>query len=93
MADASNSTYGQSSGLNDPQVCSWTPPLPAGSHDISVTADKTLTNGQLRIVFLDAGNASVGATTWQALTGTATVYTLPVITSATSTNFRIEVQP
>ena len=93
MADESSGNYGQSPNTSSPQTCTWNPPLPAGTHDIPVKADRTAASAQLRIVCLDAGGASVGATPWQVLTGTEATYTLPVTTTATATQFRIEVQP
>lgn len=93
LADESLATYAQSSNLTGPQTCTWSPVLPAGTHNIPVTADRIGPSGQFRIVFLDAGNASVGVTSWQSLTASQDTYVLPVTTTASATQFRIEVQP
>lgn len=93
LADEAQGNYAESPDLSTPQVCTWNPPLPAGNWTIPVGGLRTASAGQVRIVCLDAGGASVGATAWQALTLTPTLYSLTVTTSATSTQFRIEVQP
>jgi hypothetical protein len=93
LADPASANYGESPDLTSPQVCTWDTALPAGNWTIPVGASRTDTGGQVRIVCLDAGGASVGATAWQALTLTPTLYSLSVNTSAVSTQFRIEVQP
>ena len=93
LADASTSNWGESLDLATSQTITWTPPLPAGTWDIPIVADRTGASGQTRIVCLDSGGASVGASAWQALTATQASYTLSVTTTATATQFRIEVQP
>lgn len=84
--------YITSPNLSDPATLDWTPPVPAGTWDMVVDGVRLGATGQIRIVCLDAGGSSVGATSWQPLTASATTYTLSVTTSATSTRFRIEVQ-
>lgn len=81
-----------SPNLTDPATLAWASPLPAGSYSISVDADRLGASGQVRIVCLDSGGTSVGATSWQVLTASATTYSLSVTTTGTSTQFRIEVQ-
>jgi hypothetical protein len=93
MADGAEANYAESPDLTSPQTCTWNPALPAGNWTIPVGAYRTAGAGQVRIVCLDAGGTSVGATSWQALTLTPTIYNLSVTTSATSTEQRIEVQP
>jgi hypothetical protein len=93
LADEAQGNYAESPDLTSPQVCTWNPPLPAGNWTLPVGAQRTDSTGQVRIVCLDAGGASVGATAWQTLTLTPTLYSLSVNTSAVSTQFRIEVQP
>ena len=93
LADEAQGNYAESPDLSTPQTCTWSPPLPAGNWTLPVGASRTDSAGQVRIVCLDAGGASVGATAWQALTLTLTLYSLPVTTTAISTQFRIEVQP
>jgi hypothetical protein len=78
--------------LSSPATLAWATPLPTGTWDLAVDCDRTGSSGQLRIVCLDGGGSSVGASSWQTLTNTATTYTLSVTTSATAPNFRIEVQ-
>ncbi|CAB4138902.1 hypothetical protein UFOVP336_2 [uncultured Caudovirales phage] len=78
--------------LSSPATLAWNSPLPAGNWSVSVDGVRVGTAGQVRVVCLDAGGTSVGNTSWQVLTGTDTTYTLPVTTTATSTQFRIEVQ-
>lgn len=84
--------YITSPNLTDPVTLEWMSPMPTGSYEISIDADRTDTSGQLRIVCLDAGGTSVGVSSWQSLTNTATTYVLPVTTTGVSTQFRIEVQ-
>jgi hypothetical protein len=81
-----------SPNLTDPATLAWASSLPAGSYSISVDADRLGASGQVRIVCLDSGGTSVGATSWQALTASANTYSLSVTTTGTSTQFRIEVQ-
>jgi hypothetical protein len=92
MADASTANYALSPNLTDPATEAWDTPLPAGTWDIAVGAARTGASGQVRIVCLDAGGTPVGTSSWQALTATDAEYILSVTTSATSTQFRIEVQ-
>lgn len=84
--------YITSPNLTDPATLEWAAPMPAGTWDMAVDGVRLGTTGQIRVVCLDAGGSSVGATSWQALTASAATYTLSVTTSATSTRFRIEVQ-
>jgi len=93
LADESGATYAESPDLSTPDTQTWITPFPAGPVSLEVTAARTDTAGALRIVFLDAGGAAVGATAWQTLTGTPTDYTLTATVSAVSPQFRIEVQP
>ena len=64
--------------------------LAAGSYDVGVRAQWVSQSGQLRVVLLDAGGTSVGASSYQALTSSATSYTLPVTTTGSATQARIE---
>lgn len=93
LSDASSSNYGQSPNLSSPQTCTWDPHLPAGTWNIPISAMRTGASGQVRLVCLNAGGTSVGASQWQAVAATETSYSLAVTTSTTSTQFRIEVQP
>jgi hypothetical protein len=91
-ASPSDAEYGLSPDLTSSYTGSIGS-MPAGTYTVSFRADRTLTQGQMRIRYLDAGNVDVGGTSWQALTGTATTYTLSATTSATATQARVEVQP
>ena len=64
--------------------------LAAGSYDVGIRAQWVSQSGQLRVVLLDSGGASVGASSYQALTSSATSYTLPVTLTGTATQARIE---
>ncbi len=93
MADASNATDAESPNLTDPATETWDAPLPAGTYDISVTFDRTASNGQLRLVLLDSGGSTVGTSPWQAAPATLATTVFNVTTTGTSDRFRIEVQP
>lgn len=93
MADASNATYAESPNLTDPATETWDAPLPAGTYDISVTFDRTATNGQLRLILLDSGGGTVGTSAWQAAPAIFATTVFNVTTTGTSDRFRIEVQP
>jgi hypothetical protein len=93
LADESGATYAESPDLSTPDTQTWDTPFPAGPASLEITAARTDTAGALRIVFLDAGGATVGTTAWQALTNTPTDYALTATVSAISPQFRIEVQP
>lgn len=66
--------------------------LPAGSYDVQVRAAYAGSAGQVRVVLLNASNVAQGTSSWQALTASATTYTLPVTTTGAATRIRIEVQ-
>jgi hypothetical protein len=68
------------------------PSMAAGAYTLRTRARRTADAGELRVVCLDGADAPVGATEWQALTGTYEQYTLPVTISATATRFQIEVR-
>lgn len=69
------------------------PSMPAGSYTLRLRARRAASAGELRVVLLDAANAPVGASAWQALTGTYATYSLAVATTGTATRFEIEVRP
>lgn len=91
-ATLSRADWITSPDLSTPCTLAWDASLPAGAYDAVVDAAYTGSSGQLRVVALDAGGASVGASPWQSLTSTDTTYSLAITTSATSTQFRLEVQ-
>lgn len=68
--------------------------IPAGTWSVDLDAAYFLgASGQVRLVWLDAGGSSVGATSWQTLTSTDTTYTLSITTTGASTQFRYEDGP
>lgn len=68
--------------------------IPAGTWNVDLDAAYFLgASGQVRLVWLDAGGSSVGATAWQTLTLTDTTYTLSITTTGPSTQFRYEDGP
>lgn len=68
--------------------------IPAGTWSVDLDAAYFLgASGQVRLVWLDAGGSSVGATAWQTLTLTDTTYTLSITTTGPSTQFRYEDGP
>jgi hypothetical protein len=81
-----------SPNLTDPATLAWATPLPAGTWDLSVDCDRTGSSGQLRIVCLDSGGTSVGASAWQAAPSSPATTVFSVTTTGTSDRFRIEVQ-
>lgn len=92
-ATASDSEYIDSPGLSaTPTSCTFglSLPLAAGSYDVGIRAQWVSQPGQLRVVLLDSGGTSVGASSYQALTSSATSYTLPVTTTGSATQARIE---
>jgi hypothetical protein len=88
----SDAEYGLSPDLSS-SYTGAIPSMPAGNYTVTFRGDRTLTDGQVRIRYLDSGGVDVGGTAWQALTGTATEYALSATTTATATQARIEVQP
>ena len=64
--------------------------LAAGTYDVGIRAQWVSTSGQLRVVLLDSGGTSVGASSYQALSSSLTTYTLPVTITGSATQARIE---
>lgn len=92
-ATASDTDYIDSPGLSATATsCTFglSPTLAAGSYDVGIRAQWVSQSGQLRVVLLDSGGTSVGASSYQALTSSATSYTLPVTTTGAATQARIE---
>lgn len=81
-----------SPNVTSPVTMGWTAPLAAGTYDISVDFDRTGATGQLRIVLLDSGGATVGTSSWQTAPASAATTVFNVTTTGTSDRFRIEVQ-
>lgn len=88
-----SATYATSPDLSTPATAALDPPMPAGSYTVSVAGKRNATQGQARVVYLDAGNAPVGSTAWQALTGTEATYNLALTTTGTAVSVRLELQP
>jgi hypothetical protein len=94
MADPSQANYAEVvPGTNG--VCTWLSPVPAGSIDLTLTLRRVGTQGEVRLVLLNAGGSEVGASAWQPapLAAFGDVNFLSVAVSATSTQFRIETRP
>lgn len=92
-ATASDAEYIDSPGLSaTATTCTFglSLTLAAGTYDVGVRAQWVSQSGQLRVVLLDAGGTSVGASSYQALTSSATSYTLPVTITGSATQARIE---
>lgn len=88
----SRSDWITSPNLSAACTLGWGTTMPAGSYEVLIDSAYVGGSGQLRIVCLDSGGASVGASAWQTLTGSDATYSLIVTTSADSTQFRFEVQ-
>lgn len=67
-----------------------TAPVAAGVLSVRLRAQRTLASGQLRVVLTTADGTPVGASAWQVLGSSYTLYTLPASTTGTATHFRIE---
>lgn len=90
--DSSYITSPDVGGTPGPARMSLSSAMPAGSYTARFRARRTDTAGEARLVLLDASDASVGATAWQALTGSLALYELPVTTSAEAVRFQVEVR-
>jgi len=66
--------------------------MSAGNYIAKFRARKTQTTGEMRMVFLGAGGASVGETAWQPVTTSFALYELPVTLTATSARVRLDVR-
>ena len=64
-------------------VGTWTHP--------SIRAKAISGTGAIRLRYLDAGSASVGVSSWQALTNTLANYSITVTTTSTATQIQLEV--
>ena len=77
-----------------PQIYSatFTTPRAAGTwtHP-SIRAKAISGTGAIRLRYLDAGSASVGVSSWQALTNTLANYSITVTTTSTATQIQLEV--
>lgn len=68
------------------------PTMPAGSYMRRLRARRTGATGEVRLVYLDAGGATVGTTPWQSLTTALTTYSAVVTLTGTAVRLRIEVR-
>jgi len=66
--------------------------LAAGSWTVNLRGLYLGNGGQARGLLLDSGGSTVGTSSWQTLTASATTYNLAVTTTGTATKIRIEVQ-
>lgn len=66
-------------------------PVAVGTYAITVRSQQNSSLGQFRCVLKDSGNATVGTTAWQTVTGSFVSYTLSVVVSGgTATTVTIE---
>jgi hypothetical protein len=75
-----------------PAIFGITPTLPAGDVDVRISANYAGSTGQIRVLLLDSGGATVGTSSWQALTTSIAQYTFSVTTTGTAARIRLEVQ-
>lgn len=68
------------------------PSLASGSYTIKVRARRTGSVGQVRALLLDSSGTTVGTSSWQSLTTSATTYNLALLTTGTAARLRFEVQ-
>lgn len=92
---ASDSDYITSPLLSSPTPNTFgiTPSAPTGTHTVRIRGSRTETTGQVRVHLLDASNAVMGSSAWQALTSSFTTYPLSITTSGAATRMQIEVAP
>lgn len=90
---ASDADYIISPDLSTSATFGFTTPVPAGNWDVNFRARRIGDGASIRIVMLDSGGSSVGASGWQAQSGSFIDYVASVTTTGTADRFRIEVQP
>lgn len=90
---ASDADYITSPDLSTNATFGFTTPVPAGNWDVNFRARRIGDGASIRIVMLDSGGSSVGASGWQAQSGSFIDYVASVTTTGTADRFRIEVQP
>lgn len=90
---ASDGDFIISPDLSTNATFGFTTPVPAGNWDVNFRARRIGDGASIRIVMLDSGGSSVGASGWQAQSGSFTDYVASVTTTGTADRFRIEVQP
>lgn len=66
--------------------------LPAGTHTIRMRPSVSSGTGQIRLLLLDAGGATVGTGDWQAVSDAWATVTHTITTSDVATRGRIEAQ-
>lgn len=79
-------------GAQGPLIMGEDTSMPAGSYTVNIDAQYIGNAGQVRCLLLDSGGSTVGTSSWQTLTATATTYNLAVTTTGTATQIRVEVQ-
>ena len=92
---ASETDYIMSPSVSDspgPAIFGIFPTLVSGSYTLKVRARRTGSVGQVRALLLDSSGTTVGTSSWQSLTTSATTYDLAVITTGTAARLRFEVQ-
>lgn len=86
ISPAINSTPG-------PAVFGITPTQASGTYNVRLRAKRTGATGDIRALLLDSGGATVGTSSWQALTASFAQYTLSVTTTGTAARVQLEVRP
>jgi hypothetical protein len=76
-----------------PAVFGITPTQASGTYNVRLRAKRTGSTGDIRALLLDSGGATVGTSSWQALTASFAQYTLSVTTSGTAARVQLEVRP
>lgn len=75
-----------------PAVFGITPTQTSGTYNVRLRAKRTGATGDIRALLLDSGGATVGTSSWQALTGSFAQYTLSVTTTGTAARVQLEVR-
>ena len=94
----SRAEYSESSDLTVTATCTWKDntgaanSIPAGTWDIQVDGHYLAASGKFRLTLKDSGGTSVGASAFQAITGTDATYTVTVTTTGASDRFTLDQQ-
>jgi hypothetical protein len=75
-----------------PAVFGITPTQASGTYNVRLRAKRTGSTGDIRALLLDSGGATVGTSSWQALTAAFAQYTLSVTTTGTAARVQLEVR-
>lgn len=75
----------------EPTIMTLSDSLPAGTWSVNLSARVLSGTGKIKATLMDSSNVSVGASTFQSVTGSYASYTLMVSTTATATRIKLEV--